>query len=149
MTDKSILQSVLDKARAERDRFIEVPVESLGLVLTCRIPADGQEVERARNAARRVEKGAVAGTHFNRILVAQFTEKIAVGDVVLSDSDGLALTFRDPDLWRMISNDDLPVSDQKTAVWALLGTDGNIGTVAMRIVKEGGYGDEDAADDPF
>jgi hypothetical protein len=47
------------------------------------------------------------------------------------------LTFTNPDLWRKCD-----VQDSKSAVAALLGTDGTIGSVAAQLIEAGGYGDE-------
>lgn len=134
--EQSLLNAALSRARAARDRRIDVYLESMGLWLTCRVPADGRELERLQNAAARVEKGAVRGTEFNRAVVATFTEIIRVDGLELTDDDGNTVAFNDPKLWKMCGPE---VQDSKSCVVAILGTDGAIANAAQQLIEYGGY----------
>lgn len=139
--EPSILDRALRRARAERDRRVDVSVESVGLVLHCRIPADSAEIERLKANAERIEKGRVANTHLNRSVVALCVESIDIDGEPLTDASGEPLNFRDPQLWRMLGAD---VESSKDAVVALLASDGHIARVANRLLSEAGY-----TEDPF
>ena len=144
-TEQTLIAAAVARARKARDRRVDIRIDTLGVGLTCRIPADGQEIERLGKAAQRIEKGAVQGTNFNRAVVALLTESIRIEGIEIVDDAGNPLTFTDPALWKMLGPD---VHDSKGAVVALLGTDGNISRVSSQLIDEGGYTDGDA-DDPI
>ena len=143
--EQTLIDAAVARARKARDRRVEIRIDTLGVALTCRIPADGQEIERLGKAAQRIEKGAVQGTNFNRAVVALLTESIRIEGQEIADASGNPLTFSDPALWKMLGAD---VHDSKGAVVALLGTDGNISRVSSQLIDEGGYTEADA-DDPI
>lgn len=141
MSEQSILDRALARARAQRDKRVEISVESVGLMLHCRIPADSAEIERIKAKAEGIEKGRVVNTHLNRGVVALCVESIDIDGEQLTDANDEPLNFRDPALWKMLGDD---VQGAKDAVVALLATDGNISRVAGRLLEEAGF-----SADPF
>lgn len=104
-----------------------------GIVLLCDVPTDLPAYERKLAAAK---KGKAPIANLQRAVVAEQVREIRYGDVVV-EVDGEPVCFRDPALWR-----DLGVPDAKSAVVALLGSDGDIADVFNTLMEAGGLAGE-------
>lgn len=141
---ESIIESVRRKARERRDRRIRVQVPDYNMVLVCRVPGDGTEIENLMNRAEKEGRGKAKGTNFNRAVVANFTEAIEIDEDVLLDKDGEPQAFSNPNLWKLLG-----VHTAKDACYEFLGTDGIIGAVAAKLLEEAGFAEQGVEVDPI
>jgi len=137
----SLLEQARARAAARRERQVTITLPELELDLVCDVPTDMAVVERMQSEAKKFDKGQARATHFARALVAAQTREIRIsGELVEVDGDPVG--FRDPELWP-----ELGVSDAKSAVIELIGSDGDILFVASDLMAEAGFGADD--EDPI
>lgn len=105
--------------------------------LLCNVPTDMAAIEKLQAAAKTIDKGRAQATHFARALVASQTVEIRIGGELVA-VDGEPVSFRDPELWP-----ELDVADAKSAVVELIGTDGDVLTIAAELMSEAGFGGDD------
>ncbi len=139
----SLLEQARARAAARRERQVTITLPELELDLVCDVPTDSFAIERLQKAAARVDKGRGTATHFARALIASQTREIRIGGETVM-VDGEVVGFNDPELWP-----ELQVSDAKSAVVALVGTDADVLTVATELMTEAGFtGRDDDDEDP-
>jgi len=140
----SLLEQARARAAARRERQVTITLPELELDLVCDVPTDSFAIERLQKAAARIDKGRGTATHFARALIASQTREIRIGGETVT-VDGEKVGFNDPELWP-----ELGVSDAKSAVVALVGTDADTLTVATELMTEAGFtGRGDDEDDPI
>ena len=133
----SLLEQARARAAARRARQVTIDLDELALELLCDVPTDMAAVERLQDGAKKAERGKAVGTHFARALVAAQTAEIRIAGQVV-EVDGVPVSFRDPELQR-----ELHAADAKQAVVELIGADGDVLAVAMRLMEEAGFSGED------
>ena len=138
----SLLEQARARAAARRERQVTITLPELELDLVCDVPTDSFAIERLQKAAARVDKGRGTATHFARALIASQTREIRIGGETVM-VDGEVVGFNDPELWP-----ELGVSDAKSAVVALVGTDADTLTIATELMTEAGFVDRDGDEDP-
>ena len=138
----SLLEQARARAAARRERQVTITLPELELDLVCDVPTDSFAIERLQKAAARVDKGRGTATHFARALIASQTREIRIGGETVM-VDGEVVGFNDPELWP-----ELQVSDAKSAVVALVGTDADTLTIATELMTEAGFVDRDGDEDP-
>ena len=132
----SLLEQARARAAARRSRQVTIGLDELAIELLCDVPTDLAAVEKMQAAARGIDKKAPAA-HFARALVAAQTVEIRIAGETVT-IDGQPVAFRDPELQRDFG------ADAKGCVQELLGADGDILTVANRLMTEAGFaGDDD------
>lgn len=140
----SLLEQARERAAARRARRVSIDLPDLEMELICDVPTDGTEVARMQDAAKRADKGRASGVHFARALVANQVQEIRIGGLPL-EVDGQPVCFRDLELQR-----ELKVPDAKSAVVALIGSDGDIANVMLTLMEAGNLSTENTLEaDPI
>lgn len=148
----TLFEQAMAQAEESAARVVRIPKPSyLGQVFICHLPNDGTDIDRLRSAAKRIGKGHAEEFHFARAMLAEYVDAI--------EWHGQVMTVKDVD---PTSDDESPVTFKDTAfreatkaatgadaVFRFLKNDGDITSVANKLVEESGYGTEDfAAYDP-
>ena len=112
------------------------------LIVTCRIPADGEEIaELAQRADKRAKSNGTGSVWFNRLLIARFCTAIDWHGELLVDDDGTPLTFASRTVQEMA---DAP--DAAVAVAGIYGSDAYVSVVAGQLMEFAGFGNDSAVE---
>jgi hypothetical protein len=128
------VQAKVEAARAREIRLIDPDDEDI--VLVCRVPTSGDVVQRLLDGAK--PKGRADAqprmADFSRSVLVEFCDAIEIAGRTLTDPDGVPLRFRDRAL-----RDMLGAPDGRSAVSALLTSDGHISSMVDVLLTEGGF----------
>lgn len=112
------------------------------LVITCRIPTDGEEIaDLAQRADKRAKNNGTGSVWFNRLLIARFCTRIEWYGDLLADDDGTALTFASRTVQEMV---DAP--DAANAVAGIYGSDAYVSVIAGQLMTIAGFGNDAAVE---
>jgi hypothetical protein len=136
----SLLEQARARAAARRERQVTISLPELDIDLVCDVPTDALANERLQKAAQKIDKGRGWTTHYARALIANQTREIRIGGELV-EVDGAPVAFRDPELWA-----ELDVTDAKSAVVELIGTDADTLTIATELMAEAGFTGRDDED---
>jgi len=153
------LRSILDQeVRLDTYSYVVPRRKTLRLILDPNI--DGEQVQRwQRNAVIGKARGAdatVDSIKLAGVVIANCTVGVEVRNprgeyVEVRDSNGTSLTFRNPELRKMLIGDN-DISSTVALVRKMFGTDGHMLECSKDLMEKAGYGEDElgeGADDPL
>ena len=137
------LKVVIGKAVKRADIFINVP-ERPGVTLLISPNITQNQLKSWRKNAGEERKGGMDTLRFSTNLIAATTTGILVNDEIVTDDNGVELTFASPEIMTM-TNTNRPHPD---CVLAFFGLEPHVESAAVAIIEAAGYGDNVDALDP-
>jgi hypothetical protein len=139
---ESLKKLVQDKVR-RGDVHIAIP-ERPGVMIRVSPNISQNQLKSWRRNAGEERKGGMDTMRFSTNLIAATTTGILVNDEIVTDDNGVELTFASPEIMAM-TNTNRPHPD---CVLAFFGLEPHVESAAVAIIEAAGYGDNVDALDP-
>lgn len=136
---ESVLSDMLARAERRRARKVMLQAPGLGFELVCDVPTSQEAIDRLRSVAIKRHGKKAFALPFFRALIAEQTRRILTerGPLLV---EGEEVAFTDRELQSMMG-----VASASEAVARMLGGDGEVSQIAVKLLGEGGFTEDSEA----